>query len=158
MFTSLRFFFKGIPKYVYIDLKRSPLNLTLGKCKFNLRSMSKTSKPCQVVYYSTRIDWTKVFKPFCGFSGSKDHDHKQTNVHYENGICNIWREIDDVIFWVVIFWSSAHCTRKVTTYLESWGNSEHEEYGFCVKILIWKVNPTLTWPWPDLHKKSDGMT
>ena len=93
LFISLRFFRKGTPNYVYIDLKRSPSNLTLGQCKFDLRSMSKTSKLCQVVYHSTRLDGTKVFKLLCGYSGSKDNYHKPKRVPYEKDICNIWREI-----------------------------------------------------------------
>ena len=89
MFTSLRFFRKGTPNYVYADTKRSPLNLTIGQCKFDPRSMSKTSKSSQVVYHPTRLDGTKVFKLFCGHSGSKDNYQNQTNVPYEQGICNI---------------------------------------------------------------------
>ena len=61
MFTPLCFFCKGTQNYVYIDLKGSLSNLTLGQCKFDLRSMSKTSKLCEVVYHLTRLDGTRVF-------------------------------------------------------------------------------------------------
>ena len=71
LFSSLRLFRNDTPNYVYNELKRSPSNLTLGQCKFDLRLMSKTSKLCQVVYHSTRLDGIKVFKLFCGYSGSK---------------------------------------------------------------------------------------
>ena len=64
LFTSLRFFRKGTPSYVYIDLQRSPSNLTLCQCKFDLRSMSKTWKLGQVVYHSTRLNEAKAFKLF----------------------------------------------------------------------------------------------
>ena len=64
MFTSLRFFFKGTLNYVYIDLKKSPSNLTLGQCKFDIRPISKACKPCQVIYYSTCLDGIKMFKLF----------------------------------------------------------------------------------------------
>ena len=84
MFTSLCFFRQGTPNYVYIDLKRSPSILTLGQCKFDLRSMSKTSKLCQVVYHSTCLDETKVFKLLCGHSRSKDKYHKQNQ-------CSVWK-------------------------------------------------------------------
>ena len=62
LFTSSRFFREGTPNYVYFDFKRLLSDLTLSQCKFDLRSMSKTSKLCQVVYHSTRLDGTKVFK------------------------------------------------------------------------------------------------
>ena len=73
----LCFFRKGSPNYVYIDLKRSPSNLTLGQCKFGLRSMLKTSKLCQVVYHSTRLDGTNVFRLLCAYSGSKGSYHSR---------------------------------------------------------------------------------
>ena len=95
------------------------LNLTLGQCKFDLRSMSKTSKLCQVVYHSTRLAGTKVFKVLCGYSGSKGNSHKQNNVPYEKGNCNIWREIDDAIFILAILRSSTPRTRKLMTYFGS---------------------------------------
>ena len=60
MLTPLCFSCKCTPKYTYIDLKRPLLNLTLGQCKFDLRSMSKTSKLCQHVYHSTRLDGARV--------------------------------------------------------------------------------------------------
>ena len=77
LFTSLRFFRKGILSYVYIDLQRSPSNLTLCQCKVDLRSMSTTSKLCQVVYHSTLLDETQVVKLLFGYSGSKSNYHKQ---------------------------------------------------------------------------------
>ena len=43
--------------------------------KFGLRSMSKTSKLCQIVHHSTRLDGTRVFKLLCGYSGSKSNWH-----------------------------------------------------------------------------------
>ena len=88
IFTSLCFFRQGTPNYVYIYLKSSLSNLTLGPCKFDFRSMSKTSKLCQVVYHSTRLDETKVFKPLCGYSGSKDNYQKQNQCSIRKGICN----------------------------------------------------------------------
>ena len=72
-FTTLCFFSKGAPNYVYINLKRSHSNLALGQCKFDLRSMLKTSKLCQVVCHSTHLDRVKVFILLCGYSGSKDN-------------------------------------------------------------------------------------
>ena len=89
LFTSLCFSRRGTPNYVYMDFKRSPSNLTLGQCKFDLMSTSRTSKLYQVAYHSTRLDGTKVFKLLCGYSGSKDNYHKQNQVPYEKGICNI---------------------------------------------------------------------
>ena len=77
LFISLRFFSKGTPNYVYIDLQRSPSKLTSCQCQVDLRSMSKASKLCQVVYHSTRIHGTKVFKLLRGYSGSKDNYHKE---------------------------------------------------------------------------------
>ena len=77
LFTSLRFFRKVTPNYLYIALKRSPSFLTLGQCKFDIRSMSKTSKLCQIVYHSTRLYGAKLFKLLCGYSGSKYNYHKQ---------------------------------------------------------------------------------
>ena len=73
MLSHLRFFFfcKGTPHCVCIVLKRSPSNLTLVQCKFDIRSMSKKSKLRQVVYHSTSLDWTNVFVPLCGYYGSK---------------------------------------------------------------------------------------
>ena len=61
MFTPLCFFCKCTPNYVYIDLKRSLSNVTSGQCKSDLRSMSKTSKLCQDLYHSTRLDGTRLF-------------------------------------------------------------------------------------------------
>ena len=46
--------------------------------------MSKMSKLCQVVYHSTRLDGTNVFKLLCGYSGSKDNYHKQSE-------CSTWK-------------------------------------------------------------------
>ena len=76
MFTPLCFFCKGAPNYVYIYLRRSISNLTLGQCKFDLKSMSKTSKLCQFIYHWTRLDGTGVFILFCSYSGSKGNCHK----------------------------------------------------------------------------------
>ena len=50
MFTPLCFSCKITPNYVYVDLKRSPSDVTVGQCKSDLGSMSKTSKLCQVLY------------------------------------------------------------------------------------------------------------
>ena len=76
MFTPLCFFCKCTPNYVYICLKRSLSNLTSGQCKFDLRSMSNTSKPCQDVYHSTRLDGTRVFMLLCCYSGPIGNFHK----------------------------------------------------------------------------------
>ena len=76
MFTPLCFFCKCTPNYVYIDLKRSLSKLTSCQCKFDLMSMSKTSKLYQDVYHSTRLDGTKVFILFCGYSGPTGNFHK----------------------------------------------------------------------------------
>ena len=54
--TPLCFFCKCTPNYLYIDLKRSLSHLTSGQYKFDLRTMSKTSKLCHDVYHSTRFD------------------------------------------------------------------------------------------------------
>ena len=77
MFTPLCFFNKCTPNYADIDLKRSLSNLISGQCKFDLRSMSKTSKLCQDVYHSTRFDGTSVFILLCGYSGPMGNFHKQ---------------------------------------------------------------------------------
>ena len=81
MFTPLCFFCKCIPNYVYIDLKRSLSKLTSGQCKFDLRSMSKTSKLCQFAYHSTRHDGTKAYKLLCGYSESKYNYYKQNQCY-----------------------------------------------------------------------------
>ena len=80
MFTPSSFFRKGAPNHVYIDLTRPPSNLTLGQCKFDLRSMSKMSKLCHVAYHSTRLDGRKVFillLRFGMYSGSEGDYHKR---------------------------------------------------------------------------------
>ena len=76
MSTPVCFFCKYTPNYVYIDLKRSLSNLTAGQCKFDLRSMSRTSKLCQDVYHSTRLDGTRVFILLCGYSETIGNFHK----------------------------------------------------------------------------------
>ena len=76
VFTPLCFFCKCTQNYARIDLKRSLSNLTSGQCKFDLRSMPKTSKLCQDVYYSTRLDGTRVFILLCGYSGPIRNFHK----------------------------------------------------------------------------------
>ena len=68
-FTPLCFSRKGAPNYVYVDLKMSPLNLTLDQCKFDLRSMSKTSKLCQVVYPKTPLGYSAERAPLEGGGG-----------------------------------------------------------------------------------------
>ena len=76
MFTPLCFFCKCTPNYVYIDLKMPLSNLTSGQCKFDLRSISKTSKLCQDAYHSTRLDGIRVFILLCGYSGLIGNFHK----------------------------------------------------------------------------------
>ena len=67
----------------------------------------------------------------------------KTNIPYEKGICNIQREIDDVIF-LAIFPRSTHRTRKQMTYLEASGCSAQETCAFMLKILISKFDLTFT--------------
>ena len=57
VFIPLCFFRKSTPNYVYIDLKRSLSDSALGQCKFDLKSMPKTSKLCQDVYLSFDSFW-----------------------------------------------------------------------------------------------------
>ena len=45
--------------------------------------MPKTSKLCQVVYHSTRLDEAKVFILLCAYSGSKVITANETSAPYE---------------------------------------------------------------------------
>ena len=96
LFTSLRFFRKGTPNNVYNDLKRSLSILTIGQCKFDLRSMSKTSKLCQgfrnyVKLYIVRLVLMKqrCLNYFVTTLDRNTITTNKTNVPYEKGICNI---------------------------------------------------------------------
>ena len=88
LFTSLCFSRRGTPNYVYMDFKRSPSNLTLGQCKFDLMSTSRTSKLYQVAYHLTRLDGTKVLNYFVVTLVKNTITTTKTNVPYEKGICN----------------------------------------------------------------------
>ena len=118
MFTLLCFFCKCTPNYTYIDLKRSLSNLISGKCKFDLRSMSKTSKLCQNVYHSTHFDVTRVFILLCGYSGPIGSIH---NPHRCSIRCLVIysEKLMTSSFLLVIFRSSRHRIRKLMAYLES---------------------------------------
>ena len=82
LFTSLRFFRKGTPNYVYIDLKRSPSNLTLGQClrhrncvKLYIIRLVLMGQRC-LNYFLVPLD-------------QKTISTNETNVPYEKGICII---------------------------------------------------------------------
>ena len=68
--------------YVNIDRKRSLSKLALGQNKFDLRSMSNTSKLRQVVHDSTRLDGTRVFILIYGLDQNANAS-KQTNAPFE---------------------------------------------------------------------------
>ena len=101
MFIPLCFFRKGAPNDVFIYLKRSPSNLTLGQCKFDLRSMSMTSKLRQIAYNSTRLDGAEVLILFCGYPGSKGNYQKTKPVLRElEKVFVIYSENFDVFFYL----------------------------------------------------------
>ena len=67
MFTPFCFFYKITLNHVHFDLKGSTSNSNSGQCKFDLRSMAKASKLCQVTYHLTRLDETKVLILLCSW-------------------------------------------------------------------------------------------
>ena len=95
LFISLLFLRKGTPNYVNIDLKMSPSNLTLGQCKVDLSSMSKTSKLCKVVG-ENGVTWPLLHKTmilkessgfFCKFlNGGRTDNHFLFETCKENNI------------------------------------------------------------------------
>ena len=78
----------------------------------------------------------------------------ETNALFEKVISRA--NIDDVIFWLVVFWTSMHRRRKMS-YLEPWGNSGQETCAFCVKILIRKCDLIWPDPWPWSTVKLDDF-
>ena len=125
-FTPSCFFCKDAANHVYIDVKMSPSNLTLGRCKFELRSMPKMLKLCHVAYHSTRLDGAKEFMLLCALVYTLDQKTitaNDTNARYGKCICTLlWKSITP--FLTYIFWSSTLHRRKLIAYLESRGNSE----------------------------------
>ena len=76
---------------------------------------------------------------------------KHTNVPFEKLFLIYSENLVTSFFDSRFFRSSSHRRRKLMTYLESWGNAEHETCVFYLKILIniekmTFFDLTLTWP------------
>ena len=92
--------------------------MNLCKCKVDLRSMSITSKLCNVAYHSTRLDETNVFKLFLDTLDQKTITTKKTNVTYEK-VFVIYSEKMMTPFWTCDFLKFYASYKKRMTYLES---------------------------------------
>ena len=106
--------------------------------------MSRTSKLCQVVYHSIRLDGTRVFY-FVVTLDQKTLATNQTNATFEIFFLQHIAKIDDVMFWLAIFGSSTQRRRTLIAYWESWGHLSKKHVLLC-KILISKIDLI----WPDL--------
>ena len=90
MFTPLCFFCQGTPNYVYSDLKSSLSNLTLGTGNFDLRSMSKASKLCQLYIIRLVLIGQGCLYYFVAALEQKAVATNQTNAPFEKKIFLIY--------------------------------------------------------------------
>ena len=89
LFTSFRFFRKRTPKYVYIDLKRSPSNLTLGQCKVELMSMSRRRNCVKLFIIRLVLMGQRSLNHFVVTLDQMTITTNKTDVPNKKGICNI---------------------------------------------------------------------
>ena len=123
--------------------------------------MSKTSKLCQAVYHSTRLDGTMVLILICGFSGSKAN---QCHIGFGIGL----PQSKPIVRSESYFWYMAKNLWRhfLTCDFSKFYASQRKTYGifgilrkflasimfFLCKNIVLKIGPYLTWPWPDLRQ------
>ena len=157
MFTPLCFFCKCTPNCVYIDLKRSLSNPTLGQCKFDLSQCQRRRN--SVKMYIIRLVLMGQ-GCLCYFVVTLDQQGTSTN-HTDATFCFFFVIYSEKLMTSFFHLPFSEVLRIVEENLwHIWNPNEilSKKHVLLCKNFDLKIWPFFTWPWPDLRQKSGWMT